>query len=122
MKKFCFYFLSLLPHCSLRKFRNIVTIKYDVKSLPNNEYEAVITANIDKGWHIYSKDIDPESGAIPTELKLNSKDIQLIGKPVETGSRKTEFSEAFGTDLIFLSEMWRLKQKFKLKILKNQPM
>jgi thiol:disulfide interchange protein DsbD len=92
-----------------------VTIKYDVKSLPNNEYEAVITANIDKGWHIYSKDIDPESGAIPTELKLNSKDIQLIGKPIEIGSRKTEFSEAFGTDLIFLSGNVTIKQKFKLK-------
>ena len=71
-------------------------------------------ANIDKGWHIYSKDIDPESGAIPTELKLNSKDIQLIGKPVETG-KKTEFSEAFGTDLIFLSGNVTIKQNSNSK-------
>ena len=115
MKKFLLLLFIAVTSLFSAQIQKHVTIKYDVKSLPNNEYEAVITANIDKGWHIYSKDIDPESGAIPTELKLNSKDIQLIGKPVEIGSRKTEFSEAFGTDLIFLSGNVTIKQKFKLK-------
>ena len=115
MKKFLLLFFIAVTSLFSAQIQKHVTIKYDVKSLQNNEYEAVITANIDKGWHIYSKDIDPESGAIPTELKLNSKDIQLIGKPVEIGSRKTEFSEAFGTDLIFLSGNVTIKQKFKLK-------
>ncbi|PPZ91257.1 protein-disulfide reductase [Cloacibacterium normanense] len=115
MKKFLLLLFIAITSLFSAQIQKHVTIKYDVKSLPNNEYEAVITANIDKGWHIYSKDIDPESGAIPTELKLNSKDIQLIGKPVEIGSRKTEFSEAFGTDLIFLSGNVTIKQKFKLK-------
>jgi len=115
MKKFLLLLFIAFTSLFSAQIQKHVTIKYDVKSLPNNEYEAVITANIDKGWHIYSKDIDPESGAIPTELKLNSKDIQLIGKPVEIGSRKTEFSEAFGTDLIFLSGNVTIKQKFKLK-------
>lgn len=115
MKKFLLLLFIAVTSLFSAQIQKHVTIKYDVKSLPNNEYEAVITANIDKGWHIYSKDIDPESGAIPTELKLNSKDIQLIGKPIETGSRKTEFSEAFGTDLIFLSGNVTIKQKFKLK-------
>ena len=115
MKKFLLLLFIAVTSLFSAQIQKHVTIRYDVKSLPNNEYEAVITANIDKGWHIYSKDIDPESGAIPTELKLNSKDIQLIGKPVETGSRKTEFSEAFGTDLIFLSGNVTIKQKFKLK-------
>lgn len=115
MKKFLLLLFIAVTSLFSAQIQKHVTIKYDVKSLQNNEYEAVITANIDKGWHIYSKDIDPESGAIPTELKLNSKDIQLIGKPVEIGSRKTEFSEAFGTDLIFLSGNVTIKQKFKLK-------
>lgn len=115
MKKFLLLLFIAVTSLFSAQIQKHVTIKYDVKSLPNNEYEAVITANIDKGWHIYSKDIDPESGAIPTELKLNSKDIQLIGKPIEIGSRKTEFSEAFGTDLIFLSGNVTIKQKFKLK-------
>ncbi|MEZ7926683.1 cytochrome c biogenesis protein CcdA, partial [Cloacibacterium sp.] len=115
MKKFLLLLFIAVTSLFSAQIQKHVTIKYDVKSLPNNEYEAVITANIDKGWHIYSKDIDPESGAIPTELKLNSKDIQLIGKPVETGSRKTEFSEAFGADLTFLSGTSTFKQKFKVK-------
>ena len=83
MKKFLLLLFIAVTSLLSAQIQKHVTIKYDVKSLQNNEYEAVITANIDKGWHIYSKDIDPESGAIPTELKLNSKDIQLIGKPVD---------------------------------------
>ena len=68
-----------------------VTIKYDVKSLPNNEYEAVITANIDKGWHIYSKDIDQNLELIPTELKTEFKNIQLIENLWKQAAEKLNF-------------------------------
>lgn len=33
---------------------------------------------MESGWHIYSKDLPPDSG-IPTEMKVTSKDIQTIG-------------------------------------------
>ena len=53
-----------------------VKLNYDIKPLGKNEYEAVVTANIENGWHIYSKDINPETGAIPTEFKIKSKKIR----------------------------------------------
>lgn len=115
MKKFLLLLFIAVTSLFSAQIQKHVTIKYDVKSLPNNEYEAVITANIDKGWHIYSKDIDPESGAIPTEIKITSKDIELIGKATETGKKETSFSEAFGADLTTLSGNVIFKQKFKLK-------
>src|SRR5699024_10980991 len=83
--------------------------------LANNEYEAVLTATIDKNWHIYSQDL-PEDSGIPTEMKLSSKEgIQLLGRVQEIGKKHDEFSEAFGAQIVYYSDKVLFKQKFKLK-------
>ncbi len=115
MKKLTFIFLLFISHFISAQVEKKVKLNYDIKLLGNDEYEAVVTAKIENGWHIYSKDINPDVGAIPTEFKLTSKDIQLIGKSQEIGKKHTEFSEAFGADLTFLSTNAVFKQKFKLK-------
>lgn len=115
MKKFLLLLLISISALFTAQVEKKVKLNYDIKSLGNNEYEAIVTANIENGWHIYSKDINPEVGAIPTEFKINSKDIQLIGKATEIGKKHTEFSEAFGADLTFLSGTSTFKQKFKVK-------
>ena len=97
------------------QIKDPVKFKYNINSLPNNEYEAVLTATIDKNWHIYSKDLPADSG-IPTEMKLSSKEgIDLIGKVVEVGKKHDEFSEAFGAQIVYYSNLVQFKQKFKLK-------
>ena len=89
--------------------------KYNINPLPNGVYEAVLTATIEKNWHIYSKDLPPDSG-IPTEMKLSSKEgIQLIGGVIEVGKKHDEFSEAFGAQIVYFSDLVLFKQKFKLK-------
>lgn len=97
------------------QIKDPVKFKYNINSLPNNEYEAVLTATIEKDWHIYSKDLPPDSG-IPTEMKLTSKEgIDLIGKVLEVGKKHDEFSEAFGAQIVYYSDLVQFKQKFKLK-------
>ena len=97
------------------QIKDPVKFKYNINSLPNNEYEAILTATIDKNWHIYSKDLPPDSG-IPTEMKLSSKEgITLLGKVVEVGKKHDEFSEAFGAQIVYYSDLVQFKQKFKLK-------
>jgi len=97
------------------QIKDPVKFKYNINSLPNNEYEAVLTATIEKNWHIYSKDLPPDSG-IPTEMLLTSKEgIQLIGGVVEVGKKHDEFSEAFGAQIVYYSDLVLFKQKFKLK-------
>ncbi|AZI66764.1 protein-disulfide reductase [Kaistella daneshvariae] len=97
------------------QIKDPVKFKYNINSLPNNEYEAVLTATIEKKWHIYSKDLPPDSG-IPTEMLLTSKEgIQLIGGVVEVGKKHDEFSEAFGAQIVYYSDLVLFKQKFKLK-------
>ena len=97
------------------QIKDPVKFKYQINSLANNEYEAVLTATIDKNWHIYSQDL-PEDSGIPTEMKLSSKDgIDLIGKVKEIGKKHDEFSEAFGAQIVYYSDRVLFKQKFKLK-------
>ena len=97
------------------QIKDPVKFKYNINPLPNGVYEAVLTATIEKNWHIYSKDLPPDSG-IPTEMKLSSKEgIKLIGGVVEVGKKHDEFSEAFGAQIVYFSDLVLFKQKFKLK-------
>ena len=67
MKKFLLLFSQLYPTL-FSQIEKHVKLNYDIKSI-GGQYVVIITAKIDNGWHIYSKDIDPEVGAIPTEIK-----------------------------------------------------
>ena len=115
MKKFLLLFFAVATQLFFAQIEKHVKLNYDIKSIGDNLYEAIITAKIDNGWHIYSKDIDPEVGAIPTEIKIISKDIELIGKATESGKKETSYSEAFAANLTTLSGNVVFKQKFKLK-------
>ncbi|TDX83038.1 protein-disulfide reductase DsbD family protein [Epilithonimonas xixisoli] len=97
------------------QIKNPVKFKFDVVSVGNDQYEAVLTGTIEDKWHIYSQDLPPDSG-IPTEFKITSKQgIQLIGKVQEIGKKHDEFSEAFGAQIVYYSDKVVFKQKFKPK-------
>ncbi len=97
------------------QIKDPVKIKYTVNPVGDNVYEAVLTATMENKWHIYSKDLPPDSG-IPTEVKISSKEgIELIGKLVEVGKKHDEFSEAFGAQIVYYANKVDFKQKFKLK-------
>lgn len=96
------------------QIQNPVKFKYDVQKLADNSYEAVLTAILEKNWHIYSKDLPPDSG-IPTEMKLSGENIVPQGGTVEIGKKHDEFSEAFGAQIVYYSDKVQFKRKFKLK-------
>lgn len=96
------------------QIKDPVKFKYDINILNNGEYEAILTGIIDRGWHIYSKDL-PEDSGIPTEMNVSGDNIQKIGSVVEIGKKHDEFSEAFGARLVYYSNKVVFKQKFKLK-------
>ena len=68
------------------QIKDVVKWTYQLNKISDSEYEAVLTAKMESGWHIYSKDLPPDSG-IPTEMKVTSKDIQTIGGFREAGKR-----------------------------------
>lgn len=96
------------------QIKNPVKFKFTINELGDNQYEAVLNATMESGWHIYSKDI-PEDTGIPTEYKVSGKNIELIGKFTEVGKKHEEFSEAFGGNIVYYSNSAGFKQKFKLK-------
>lgn len=96
------------------QIKNPVKFKFTINELGDNQYEAVLNATMESGWHIYSKDI-PEDTGIPTEYKVSGKNIDLIGKFTEVGKKHEEFSEAFGGTIVYYSNSAGFKQKFKLK-------
>lgn len=114
MKKFLLLIFGLFMTLLSAQIKDPVKFKYNINPLANNEYEAVLTATIDKNWHIYSKDL-PEDSGIPTEMKLSSKEgVTLVGKVTEIGKKHDEFSEAFGAQIVYYSDLVLFKQKFKL--------
>lgn len=114
-KNWLLFSLLFIYQAFSAQIKDPVKFKYNINSLQNNEYEAVLTATIEKDWHVYSKDLPPDSG-IPTEMKLSSKEgIELIGKVTEVGKKHDEFSEAFGAQIVYYSDLVQFKQKFKLK-------
>lgn len=97
------------------QIKDPVKFTYTLNEVENSVYEAVLSAKLEKGWHIYSQDL-PEDSGIPTSMKLSSKEgITLIGKVIEVGKKHDEFSEAFGTQIVYYSNSVLFKQKFKLK-------
>lgn len=96
------------------QIKNPVKFKYSVNPVTENTYEAVLSATMEKGWHIYSKDL-PEDSGIPTEMKVSGDNVILVGKVLEVGKKHEEFSEAFGAQIVYFSNSVQFKQKFKLK-------
>lgn len=96
------------------QIKDPVKFKYDIKPLANGEYEAILTATMESGWHIYSKDLPPDSG-IPTEMKIAGENILPVGGTVEVRKKHDEYSEAFGAQIVYYSNSAQFKRKFKLK-------
>lgn len=114
MKKWLWLFLLFIYTGFSAQIKDVVKWTYQLNKISDTEYEAVLTAKMDNGWHLYSKDLPPDSG-IPTEMKVTSKDVQPVGGFREEGKKIEEFSEAFGAQIVYYSGVAKFIQKFKLK-------
>lgn len=86
MKKWLWLFLLFIYTGFSAQIKDVVKWTYQLNKISDTEYEAVLTAKMDNGWHLYSKDLPPDSG-IPTEMKVTSKDVQPVGGFREEGKK-----------------------------------
>ncbi len=114
-RNWIFLLLVMIGSLANAQIKNPVKFKFDVKEIGNDQYEAVLVATLESGWHVNSKDIDPEVGAIPTEFKVSGANIVPVGKFTEHGKKIQEYSEAFMGDIAYYANTAQFKQKFKLK-------
>ena len=81
--------------------------------------EIRMNATIDKGWHMYASDLNPDIGPIPTTLKLKENgSFEKVGSFVSVAP-KEEFEEVWNSKVRFFETKATLIQK--VKILKANP-
>ncbi|MDR2122645.1 MAG: thioredoxin family protein [Flavobacteriaceae bacterium] len=109
-----FWIFILVSGIVQAQIKNPIKWESEIKHIQGNQYEAVFTAILESGWHVYSKDIKVEN-AIPTTFSYpENPGIKLIGTTREVGEKIEEYSEVFGGNLIFYSHKAEYHQKFEI--------
>ncbi len=82
----------------------------------DTDYEISITGFIDKEWHVYSQHTPSEYiGPLPLEMKFLNADTDFtLEGPLEESETHTAFSEVWGFDEIYFTDIVVLTQKIKL--------
>lgn len=85
-----------------------------VEKVSDNVFDLVITATIEKGWHVYSQNIG-DDGPIPTSFRFESLDneYQLVGKTNE-GKGHEGYDEVFEMDIKYFENKATFKQRVNL--------
>lgn len=87
---------------------------FDSRKVNDQEYELILKAEIDRGWHVYATDI-PEGGPIPTSFKFNpSNDYELVGS-LKTPVAIEKYDKAFEMDLRYFDNGAEFVQKVRMK-------
>jgi len=95
MMKKIFAMVSVLTLVGMLAFNNAgaqiltpVTWTWRAEQTGKGEYKLIFTAKIDKKWHTYSQYIG-DGGPVPTKFTYDekNKDVQFIGKSVETSPK-----------------------------------
>ncbi len=86
---------------------------FSVKELPNDEAELLLTATIDKTWHLYSQKLPETAIELPLVFEFNkSAKFKLIGSVVEPAGVKKYDEEAKADIKSFIGKVV-FKQKIK---------
>ena len=116
MKKLGFLFtLILISFTGLAQIYNPVKWSFSTEAITDKEAYVVITADIEKGWHIYSQFID-DGGPIPTTFTFNKNaDYNLIGKAIEIPKAIPVLDKTFGLMIASHENKVDFKQKIAIK-------
>ncbi len=100
---------------SFAQNKDHIVWKFEAKKKSATEYEIVITATVDKPWHIYSQHSGKE-GPIPTSFMFKKNPlITLSGKTLEKGNMEKSYDDLFKTQVIYFNNTVVFTQVVKLK-------
>lgn len=95
---------------------NPVHWSFQAKKVSEMEYDIILTAQVDKGWFIYSQYLESDEGPVPTSFTFEENDgFELVGEAKENGHKKEGFDDIFGMNLIKFSDEVTFTQRVKLK-------
>ncbi len=114
MKKLLVFILILFAFTSNAQILEPVKWSFSSNIISDKEAELIITAKIDKGWHVYSQFIE-EGGPIPTSFTFKSSpDYKLIGKVSESPKAITAMDKTFDMKISYHENQVTFKQKIRL--------
>lgn len=118
MKKLLLFFILLFGSLfSQAQFYDPVSWNFRVEEVKGDEATLVLTATIQKNWHLYSQFID-EGGPIPTSFSFEKNPAyQLVGSVTESPKAISAFDPNFNMQIAWHKDKVDFKQKIKL----NQP-
>jgi thiol:disulfide interchange protein DsbD len=88
--------------------------KSSIEKISDTEYDIIITANIDEGWHLYSQH-NPEGASLPIEFDSDQvgETFEFVGKAKESKTEK-KYSKVWKKEEIFFVKSAVLKQRIKI--------
>ena len=109
-----FIFLFLIGSVTNAQIHNPVSWETSVEKIGDSEFNLLISAGIEQGWHLYSQNV-PDGGPIATTIKIevDESKYQLIGSPQE-GEGHEEYDNVFEMDIKYFENKAVFKQKMKL--------
>ncbi len=115
MKKILSLFLfSIISILGYSQLLNPVKWNYSIENNGSEKATLVISANIDKGWHLYSQFIG-DGGPVPTSFRFEkSSAYELIGKVKEVPKAKVVQDEIFGMEVAWFEKKATFKQEIKI--------
>ncbi len=76
-------FILLFSTVAFSQILEPVSWSTDIKEIGDKEYQLLIKADIDEGWHLYSQNV-PDGGPIPTTFTFETNEnFELVGETVE---------------------------------------
>lgn len=90
-----------------------VKFRYEAKELEARQYEVRITAELGKGWHIYSQQFRGSAMGTATFISFNKNPlIEIIGTPQEINAEgKVASSSSFHVNKVDFVQIVKLKGK-----------
>ncbi|MBP1840180.1 protein-disulfide reductase DsbD domain-containing protein [Formosa algae] len=85
-----------------------------VNKISDTEYELVATANVDKGWHLYSQNV-PENGPIPTTFTFKGNKNFLKKGNTQEGKGHVVDDPVFEMNIKFFEGKADFKQRIRVK-------
>jgi thiol:disulfide interchange protein DsbD len=112
MKKIVFLLVAFFAFVTANsQVLDPVKWKSKTEKISETEYNLVLEATIDSGWHLYSQ-FTPDGGPIPLSFAFApAKGIyELVGKTKESTYKK-QFNDVFGVDEFFFEKKAKFTQK-----------
>ncbi|WP_372746402.1 cytochrome c biogenesis protein CcdA [Lutibacter sp.] len=113
MKKYIVFLFLFVVSIGFSQIHDPVKWNTAVEKISETEYDLIITASIEKNWHLYSQNV-PQDGPIPTSFSFEkTANFELTGTTSEEVG-KTVHDPVFDMKIKYFENKATFKQRIKL--------